>query len=258
MREYLSVSCSYELSRWIATPPSTHAVRPTHCPRCRAPSRPVGQKLGLWGHGCRRRLLRGPQHPGGPVRDIEIQARRFLCRHCQAVILVVPGGILPGRRYTAIMIARALAVVGLATGTPAMAREQTGQRRASDWPSLRRWCRQARQGRLFPGRPCARRWHRSLPRRAHEIAVQLVAHAPHWFAWHTLVEQAEVGATWITGAPAQAYPPAHRPTNEGQGRVIAHDSITTITNVHRRAELRASVRPHHRAVPLAHLARDAL
>lgn len=258
MREHFSVSCSYELSRWITTPPSTHAVRPTHCPRCRAPSRPAGEKLGLWGHGCRRRLLRGPLHPGGPVCDIEIQARRFLCRHCQAVILVVPGGVLPGRRYTAITIARALAVVGLGAGMPAAAREQTDQRRAPDWPSLRRWCRQARQRRLFPDLLCAPRWHRSLPRRAHEIAVQLVAHAPRWFAWHRLVEQAEVGATWMTGAPAHAYPPAPRPTNEDQDRGIARDSIATTKNVHRRPELRASAQPHHRTIALAHLARDAL
>lgn len=203
-------------------------------------------------------MVRGPLHPGGPVCDIEIRARRFLCRHCQAVILVVPGVILPGRRYTAMAIARALAVVGLGTGTPAMAREQAGQRRARDWPSLRRWSRQARQGRLFPGRACARRTPRSLTLSAHEIAVQLVAHAPSWFAWHTLVEQAEVGATWITGAPAREYPPAPRPTNQDQGRLIAHDSITTATNIRRRPELRSSARAHRRAVPLTHLARDAL
>ena len=258
MREQLAVSCSYEISRWIATPPPVCAVRPAHCPRCHAPSRPVGDKLGLWGHGHRTRRLRGPLRPDGPVCDVTVQARRFLCRSCLTVILVVPGGVLPGRRYTATAIARSLALVGCGVGTAAMAREQIGQRHARDWPSLRRWCRQVRQGTVLSGRPRAWRWSKSLPRQAYQIAAHLAAHAPAWFAWHTLAEQAEVGATWITGAPARWYPPAPRPTNQDQVRVIARESTTTTTKVHGHLPVRSSELARHRAVALAHLARDAL
>lgn len=183
-----------DIASWLKRLPSAEDVRPTHCPACGAASRVLGQPLGLRSHGLRQRRVRGSQAPGEPLVTLTIRARRYLCR-CGAVTLVVPAGVLAHRRYTASAVTVALTLYGLSrlrarhigaclTGHPSMA----------DWPSLRRWCHQVRDGALFPVvRPAPMHWgHRRV---AERVVTTLAACAPPSIATRPLAYQACVGAS---------------------------------------------------------------
>ena len=92
----------------------------------------------------------------GPPEVIEVVCRRYACQDCGAVILVVPGGILRRRLYSAAAIALALAVWSIEEQTPAEVRARVspwrivGPAAAAAWASLRRWAKAVRAGRLFP------------------------------------------------------------------------------------------------------------
>jgi hypothetical protein len=152
---------------------------------CETPSRRPGCPLALWGHGVRERHLEGPPAPGEDPADLVIIARRYLCQPCGAVLVVVPHGVVPWRRYTAPAIALALALWGWAKKTVAEVRRQTSTTPAPTgfgdpgrWASLRRWVAAAVRGILFARaklpRPAAARSARQI---AKQVAIVLAAHA---------------------------------------------------------------------------------
>jgi hypothetical protein len=163
--------------------PSVDLVRPARCPCCDAPSRPVGGRLGLHGHGLRDRQIRGPLEPGGPAKLVSVQARRYRCRICRALLLVVPRGVLPRRLYCAEVIAWVLARVGLEDATTAAVRTEVcpalilGSSAVERWLAPCRWLEARRAGHLFPrlGRPPSTASRRQI---AERTAMQLVALAP--------------------------------------------------------------------------------
>jgi hypothetical protein len=110
----------------------------------------------LHGHGLRMRQILGPVEPLGAPVILEVPCRRYLCLSCDAVVLVVPSAMLPGRRYSASAIAQALALFGLEGQSPAKIRRRTspdkivGATASAGWASMHRWCDEVRDGRLFP------------------------------------------------------------------------------------------------------------
>jgi Domain of unknown function (DUF6431) len=126
---------------WAAHPPEVARVRPASCPGCARAGAPLGGAVGLVGHGRRQRQLRGLAEPGASPAQRLLTVRRYRCRHCGAVVTVVPRGVAPRRHFSASTIGFAVALFGLA-GVAARAVRQ----RVSDstglhwsWPALRRW-----------------------------------------------------------------------------------------------------------------------
>jgi hypothetical protein len=150
------VQVALDVKTWLARPPTVDEVRPGQCPACKVASRPPGGKLALHGHGWRERDQWGPGEAGGLPRLIAILLRRYQCQPCGAIVMVVPGGLLPRRLYSAGAVALALAFWGMAGLAPAEARRRVspfaivGATAAAGWASLRRWSRAVRAGRLFP------------------------------------------------------------------------------------------------------------
>ena len=161
--------------------PSVAAVRPGRCPCCGAPGSPLGERVVLVGHGLRRRQLRGPLSPETEAEEVEILARRYRCRRCGAVLMVVPRGVLRSLLFTASAIGLALALWALHRMPAREVRRRVspwhvvGDTAAAGWASLRRWVHEA--SRLFPSvRPSPGHW--TLRQRAQRIATSLVACAP--------------------------------------------------------------------------------
>jgi hypothetical protein len=100
----------------------------------------------------------GPAEALGDPVMLEVSCRRYLCVTCKAVVLVVPGAMLPGRRYSGSAIAQALALFGLELFSPAQIRRRTspdkivGATASTGWASIDRWCDAVRSGRLFTTR----------------------------------------------------------------------------------------------------------
>ena len=119
----------------------------------------MGGRLGLHGHGTRERSLFGPLDPGHPPVMVDLQARRYRCVPCTAVLTVVPCSVLARRRYSAAAIAYALALWGLVLASAAEVRRQVnpakivGATAAAGWAMLRRWARAVKERRLFPTTP---------------------------------------------------------------------------------------------------------
>jgi len=116
----------------------------------------VGGQLGLHGHGVRGRRLRGPLSACGPPEELEIVVRRYLCRTCGAVIAVGPAGVVPGRLYSAMAIALALALYGVQRASHPEVRRRVSPWQASRrdpartlWVTLIRWVEARRHGVLF-------------------------------------------------------------------------------------------------------------
>lgn len=171
------------INSWLAQTPTVDEARPGQCPVCAAASRPVGGPLGLWGHGLRRRQLRGPQEPLGPPQTVELWLRRYRCRPCGAIVLVMPQGVVPRRYYAAPAIALALALYALCQLSAAKVRAQVnpwqvvGATAADGWSTLTRWCRAIRGGRLLGGvRPCPQLF--TLRQVAERAAATLLSLAP--------------------------------------------------------------------------------
>lgn len=93
--------------------PSVEVVRPGHCPRCGAASRPLGGPVVLHGHGVRPRQLWGPAEPDARPELMVVKQRRYKCTACGKAVTVGPSEALAGRLYTASAIALALALYGL-------------------------------------------------------------------------------------------------------------------------------------------------
>jgi hypothetical protein len=133
--------------------------------------------LVLHGHGLRARTL--IVRASGRPEFVEILARRYVCRACHAVVLVVPAEVAKGHLYTLCAIAAALAAwshAGL-SARRVRAEHAVGQvvgSAVSGWPSLIRWARSAQ--RLWPKLGALP--HASPRRTARAISAKLAAFAP--------------------------------------------------------------------------------
>lgn len=147
---------SLDLKSWMRRTPSCDEARPAKCPCCQAPSRPLGKALGLWGHGLRYRQQRGPMQPGAVPQILTVPLRRYWCRHCHAVLQVVPRGVLPHKHFAAAALVLALFLFGLQGLPAAQVRQQIspwtqlGLSAQGGWHTIKRWLLAQRQGRLFP------------------------------------------------------------------------------------------------------------
>jgi hypothetical protein len=150
------VHIGIDVKSWTARLPTVDEVRPGQCLACGAASRRAGGRVVLHGHGLRARDQWGLPDAAAPPAVIEVPGRRYACQACRAVLLVVPGGVLRRRLYSAAAIALALAVWSIEEKTPAEVRARVspwrivGPAAAAAWASLRRWAKAVRAGRLFP------------------------------------------------------------------------------------------------------------
>jgi len=149
------VRSAIDVKTWMARTPSVEEVRPGQCPRCAVASRPLGRALQIWGHGLRDRQQRGPLEPFGEPVEITLRVRRYVCRPCAAVIVVVPLGIVAGRLFSAAAIGLALVLFGVVGLPMAEVRRRTspwrrvGLSAQGSWLGLRRWIGAIRERRLF-------------------------------------------------------------------------------------------------------------
>jgi hypothetical protein len=87
--------------------------------------------------------------------EITIRVRRYVCRACGAVIVVVPQGVLAGRLFLAAAIGFALALFGARKLPMSEVRRRVspwrhvGASAFGSWLSLRRWVSAIRGRRLF-------------------------------------------------------------------------------------------------------------
>ena len=191
------------VNRWSQQTPPVEDVRPASCPVCHAASRPAGGPLGLHGHGLRSRQLRGPPAPGAPPGDCVIQARRYACQHCPAILTVVPCETVPRRHYAATAIAFALALYGVCNQSHADVRAQVspskivGVRAARRWSTLSRWIDAVAERALFTQVPAmpSRSPRRDVATRA---AMAIGAHAPPSVQTGALEVRAFLGAAQMT------------------------------------------------------------
>jgi hypothetical protein len=174
------VHSEIDVKSWTEILPSCGAVRPAHCPACEAASRPPGRPLVVVGHGLRARSIEGPLTPGEAPVVTDVIGRRYACRACDAIVVVVPRGVARGRRYSLWAIAAALAWWAYDRVPAASVRERTstakaiGVASATRWASLARWTRCAMS--LFG---CELPATGTLRERAAGIATFIAAHAPN-------------------------------------------------------------------------------
>lgn len=177
------VRSAIDVKAWLARTPSVESVRPGQCPRCTAASRPPGRALQIWGHGLRDRQQRGPLEPLGEPVEIILRVRRYVCRVCAAVIVVVPLGVIGGRLFSAAAIGLALVLFGVVGLPMAEVRgrvspwRRVGASAQGSWLELRRWIGAIRDRRLFASvrRAPSRFTARQVAERA---AMTLAALAP--------------------------------------------------------------------------------
>lgn len=131
------------------------------------------------GHGLRTRTLEGPGEPGALPVATEIHARRYRCRACEAILVVVPRGVARSFRYSLATIAWALGLWAYARVPAAAVRarssmaKRVGAASATRWASLPRWTRSALK--LFGVEAGERGTRRE---RAARIATFVASHAP--------------------------------------------------------------------------------
>ena len=122
----------------------------------------------------------GPAGPGEAPASTTVVARRYRCRVCGAVLVVVPRGVGRALRYTLDAIGYALALWGYARTTAERTRRAVSTAKArgisapEKWSSLRRWTVSA--ARIFgSGTPSA---GGTLRDRAARLASWLASQAP--------------------------------------------------------------------------------
>jgi hypothetical protein len=90
---------------------------------------------------------------------VVIEARRYRCVRCEAVLLVVPRGLRARGLYSVAAIGLALALWGLSKATAAEVRRRVnpatglGDDGGAGWATLRRWARDVGRKQLFPSVP---------------------------------------------------------------------------------------------------------
>ena len=174
-------------------------ARPARCPACDAPGRPVGGRLGLVGHGMRTRQLRGPPAAGQAPVTLVLDIRRYQCRTCAALVMVVPRGVVPRRHFSGAAIALALALYGIAQKSARHTRRlvspwaTVGAAAYTGWAALTRWIGAVRRGSMFA---CVRAMAEDMSAReaAERVATTLAALAPPALGRLPLTEQAFAGA----------------------------------------------------------------
>lgn len=193
------VHSAIDIKSWLARIPSVEEVRPGQCPRCAAASRPVGQGLQIWGHGLRDRQSRGPLTPLSDPVEVTLRVRRYVCRPCRALIVVVPLGVIAGRLFAAMAIGLALALFGVEGLPLAKVRQRVspwrhvGATAHGSWRAVRRWVRAIREGRLFAsGRRSPA--HHTARQVAERAAMTLAALAPPALAGEAVTERVFAGA----------------------------------------------------------------
>lgn len=175
------LASSLAVNAFRGVPPPCDAARPSHCPRCAQPARPVGAARGLHGHGVRSRQQRGPPEPGAPPAVSLLVVRRYRCVHCGATCTVAPADVLPRKLFSGPAIAMALTLWALlaaaahtvgARVNPWTATTRTAR---EGWPSLPRWA-------CDPTVFAWLRRHLDVPgparAQAAQLAQALVGHAP--------------------------------------------------------------------------------
>ena len=175
------VHSDLDVNTWIETPPSVERARPKQCPCCGKAGWPAGAGLGLWGHGVRARQVRGPRAPGQSATVVTIEARRYQCRGCGAIVTVLPRGLVARRHYAAAAIGLALLLVGVLGKRLLEVRRRVcawqSSFEAGEWAEPRRWLRAIEQGGLFAAlRASPPEW--TMRQRAERAAMTLVAMAP--------------------------------------------------------------------------------
>lgn len=111
-------------------------------------------KVGIYGHGLRRRSVFGVLGVGEGPGVHELELRRYRCLGCNAVLVVGPWDLVPGMLYGLTTVVLALAQWALGS-TRASVRAQFGAfsvigvSTRGDWPSLRRWACRAAEGHLL-------------------------------------------------------------------------------------------------------------
>lgn len=135
----------------------------------------------MHGQGLVLRQIRGVLDLEGPASVVEIEARKFECQACLAVMTVVPSGVIAGRQYSAASIALALhlwLVVGLsdaAVRARVCAWRVLGRSGRRGWAQLYRWVRDAARVFTMP-RPVGP--DPNVENVATRVLVQLLALAP--------------------------------------------------------------------------------
>ena len=174
------IQLTIDVKFWAEAPPSCAAARPATCPECGVASREPGRAFGIVGHGLRGREVEGPSGPDEAPVSMRILARRYRCRQCGAVLVVVPRGVGRGLRYTLEAIAYALALWGYAGRSADEVRRAVSTAKArgfsapEQWSSLRRWT--VRATRIFDSR--APSVGATLRERAGRLATWLSSRAP--------------------------------------------------------------------------------
>ena len=123
------------IKTWLERPPTVEEVRPARCPQCSVASCPLGGRVALHGHGTRSRQVRGPSAPREAPGFVTIDARRYRCVPCGAVIVVVPTEVLARRSYSSSAIGFALALFGALRLTAAEVRQRISPLRIVGRPS---------------------------------------------------------------------------------------------------------------------------
>lgn len=158
------VHSSVDVKSWAERLPSVDQVRPAHCPGCGCSSGPVGKRMMLVGHGTRQRQVRGPLAPGATALHTVIRTRRYRCRGCGAIVIVLPRGVVAGRHFGAGAIGLALHGWSMEKRSLDQVREALGGRdeERRGWPAARRWVDAIQAGRMFGEhvRPCPTGWSR--------------------------------------------------------------------------------------------------
>jgi hypothetical protein len=142
-------------------------------------SREPGRALVIVGHGLRTRTLEGPAEPDARAVAAEIHARRYRCRACEAILVVVPRGVGHSFRYSLATIAWALGLWAYERVPAPDVRARSsmathvGAASATRWASLLRWTRCAVK--LFGIEADEPGTHRQ---RAARVATFVASHAP--------------------------------------------------------------------------------
>lgn len=93
--------------------PEVDDVRPKRCSRCKTPAR-RGKRVVLHGHGCRTRMVVVAPALGddaAPAEVIECWQRRYRCTACEAILVVLPTGVMARYLYSAAAIVMAFFLV---------------------------------------------------------------------------------------------------------------------------------------------------
>ncbi len=120
--------------------------------------------------------------PGEAPTSTTVVARRYRCRSCEAVLVVVPRGVGRALRYTLDAIGYALALWGYAQETAERVRQAVSAATArgvsapQQWSSLRRWATQG--ARLFGSGMPGSGSSGTLREQARRLASWLASQAP--------------------------------------------------------------------------------